>query len=84
MVFDGVITFFITVLDSVIDFLPSAPFNNLLEWLDWDEYSELISNIIYFVPVDCIVFFVNFCLPVIGICFIIGTFRVIWDVIPFT
>lgn len=84
MILDQIYVLLLQMFDSVIDFLPQSPFINLLEWLDWDEYAELISNIMYFVPTDCIVFFVNFCIPVIGLCAVIGSIRLIWDILPFT
>ena len=84
MIFDQVYIILLQMFDAIIDFLPNAPFTQLLDWLDWTDYAELISNIIYFVPVDCIAFFINWCLPMIACCAVVGMLRLVWEIIPFT
>lgn len=84
MIIDAFIKIVISVFDIIIDLLPNSLFNSLIDWLDWGTYSDLISNIMYFVPIECIAFFINFCLPFIGICALIGMIRVVWDILPFT
>lgn len=84
MIFDFIWRMILGVWDWFIDILPDPPFQAFFDWLPWDEYADFIGNVMYFFPVDLLIVFFNFVLPIAGICIVVGGIRLIWDILPFT